>query len=84
MGFLAGGIAAFLLSYMVVNIFYPKESNLILGLCIGSGVGYAQWLVLKRKMKISSLWGLACTICLGIPFIAEVILEETEYKIPNF
>ncbi len=83
-GFLGGGIAALLLSYLVVNFFYPKETNLILGFCIGAGVGYAQWIVLKSKIKISSLWGLVCTICLGIPFIAVVIMDEMGYKIPYF
>jgi hypothetical protein len=83
-GWLAGGIGAIILSYLVVNIFYPKETNLILGLCIGAGVGYTQWFVLKRKIKISSLWGLVCTICMGIPFIIDVIMEESGHKIPYF
>jgi hypothetical protein len=83
-GWLVGFIIAFPLSYGVVNIFYPKETNLILGLCIGAAVGYAQWLVLKRKFKISSSWGHICTICLGIPFIAEFILNELGYEIDYF
>lgn len=83
-GWLVGSIGAIILSYLVVNIFYHKETNLIVGLCIGASVGYAQWFVLKRKFKISSLWGLVCTVCMGIPFIAEVIMDESGHKIPYF
>jgi len=83
-GWLVGFIGAFPLSYGVVNKFYHEETNLILGLCIGAGVGYAQWFVLKRKFKISSSWGHICAICMGIPFIIEVILNESGYKIDYF
>ena len=83
-GWLVGSIGAIILSYLVLNIFYHKESNLIVGLCIGASVGYAQWFVLKRKFKISSLWGLVSTVCIGIPLIAEVIMNENGYNIPNF
>lgn len=83
-GWLVGLIGAILLSYLVVNMFYHKETNLILGLCIGASVGYAQWFVLKKKFKINSSWGLVCAVCMGIPFIVEVILEESGYKITYF
>jgi len=83
-GWLVGFISAIILSYLVVNIFYQKETNLVLGLCIGVIVGYAQWFVLKRKFKISYLWILVSTICMGIPFIVEVIMDESGYKITYF
>jgi hypothetical protein len=83
-GWLVGSIGAIILSHLVVNIFYPKETNLIIGLCIGAGVGYAQWFVLKGMFKISSLWGLVCTVCMGIPFIAFVIMDENGYKFSSF
>lgn len=84
LGWLVGCIGAIILSHLVVNIFYPKETNLILGLCIGASVGYAQWFVLKGMFKISSLWGLVCTVCMGIPFIAFVIMDENEYNFSSF
>ena len=84
LGWLVGAIGAIILSHLVVNIFYPKETNLIVGLCIGAGVGYAQWFVLKGIFKISSLWGLVCTVCMGIPFIAFVIMDENGYKFSSF
>lgn len=83
-GWLVGFIGAIVMSHLVVNIFYPKETNLIVGLCIGASIGYAQWFVLKGMFKISSLWGLVSTLCLGIPFIAIVILDENGYELPSF
>lgn len=83
-GWLVGFIGALILSYLVVNIFYDKETNLIVGLCVGASIGYAQWFVLKREFKISSMWGLVCTLCLGIPFIIGAIMNENDYTIPYF
>ena len=83
-GWPLGFISAIILSNLIVNIFYHKETNLILGLCIGASVGYAQWFVLKRNFKISSLWGLVCTVSMGVPFIAIVVMDENNYEIPSF
>lgn len=83
-GWVVGSIGAFVLSAFVVNIFYEKETNLIVGLCVGASIGYAQWLVLKRYYKISSFWGLICTLCLGISFIVGVILYESGINAPSF
>lgn len=83
-GWVVGSIGAFVLSTFVVNIFYEKETNLIVGLCVGASIGYAQWLVLKRYYKISSFWGLICTLCLGIPFIVGVLLYESGINARSF
>lgn len=48
-----GIILAIVLYFAVVNQFYPKEANLIVGLCLGTGVGYSQWLIMKKYFKIS-------------------------------
>ena len=37
-----GFIAAIALSYLVVNAFYPEESNLIVGLCMGAALAIGQ------------------------------------------
>lgn len=71
-----GIILAIVLSYAVVNQFYPKETNLIVGLCLGAVVGYSQWSVLKKYFKISTWWIWASTIGIGLPFVAEVIYFE--------
>lgn len=71
-----GIILAIVLSYAVVNQFYPKETNLIVGLCLGAVVGYSQWLIMKKYFKISTWWIWASTIGIGLPFVAEVIFVE--------
>jgi len=71
-----GIILAIVLSYAVVNQFYSKETNLIVGFCLGAVVGYSQWFVLKKYFKVSRWWILATTIGIGLPFVAEVIHLE--------
>ena len=73
---LIGTIAIFVLGYFVVTIFYPGENNLIIGFCPGIVVGYAQWLVLKKYLKISAWWIFASAIGMGIPDVIAVILFE--------
>jgi hypothetical protein len=78
--------AGLLLSFpaaWLVNLIYPKETNLVVGLCLGAAVGYFQWFALKRNIQVSSLWGLACSIGIGIPFIVSVILNETGIEVPE-
>lgn len=36
-GWIVGMIGAIALSYLVVNIFYPRTTNLIVGVCMGAG-----------------------------------------------
>lgn len=71
-----GGILAIILSYTIVNLFYPEETNLIVGLVIGGTVGFAQWLVLKKLVKMSGWWILACAIGIGLPIIMASIQFE--------
>jgi len=73
----AGIILAIFFSYAVVNLFYPKETNLIVGLCLGAVVGYSQWFVLKKYFKVSRWWIWASTIGIGLPFVAQVIYMES-------
>ena len=54
-----GLLVAIILSHLIVNIFHPEETNLIDGLCLGLGIGFAQWQVLKTLMRINILW-LSC------------------------
>lgn len=71
-----GIIVAIVLSYGVVNLFYSKETNLIVGLCLGAVVAYSQWLIIKRYFKIGAWWIFAAAIGIGLPFVIEVILSE--------
>jgi hypothetical protein len=78
-----GLIAAIILSETIVNFFYPKETNLIVGLCIGGATGFAQWYVLKKSFHISSWWILASAIGIGVPMGFMVILHELEVVLPT-
>ena len=66
--------------YAIVNRFYHHETNLILGLCIGSAVGFSQWLMLKRYFKIGLSWTLAAAIGIGLPFVIIFVLYEVNGK----
>lgn len=75
-GWPVGFIVAIILSYGVVNLFYSKETNLIAGLCLGAGVGYSQWFIIKKYFKMSAWWIFAAAIGIGLPFIIDVIYFE--------
>ena len=83
-GWLGGFLGTFILSYFVVNIFYDKETNLIAGLCLGGGIGFAQWIILKRWYRISPRWILISTLCLGIPVILVELLNDIWQVYTNF
>ncbi len=58
---LVGIILAIVLSYTVVNYFYPRETNLIVGLCVGgaiqgiiSGIALLRWLDFFPASQIES------------------------------
>jgi len=75
-GWVGGFFVAIVLSYAVVNLFYPKETNLIVGLCLGATVSYSQRFAVRRwvRLPMRFVWGAAVGI--GIPFVASVILTE--------
>ena len=81
LGWFIGLLSAFVLSFTVVNIFYEEETNLIVGLCMGAGIGYAQWFVLRKRFNVSSKWVLVCSLCLGIPFVIGTILSEADVQV---
>ncbi|MGD8698203.1 MAG: hypothetical protein PVJ43_02865 [Gemmatimonadales bacterium] len=74
-GWVVGMLAAIILSYVVLNsLVYAKETNLIVGLCLGAAVALSQKIVVRRRLDlaISRLWG--AVIGIGIPFVAVVLL----------
>jgi len=77
-----GLFIAIILSYTVVNIFHPEETNLILGLGIGFSVGISQWFVLKKYLKISKWWMIIPCIFIGIPFAILIMMEENGNTLP--
>lgn len=81
-GWPVGSILAIVISYAVVNLFYPKETNLVVGLFLGLAIGFAQWLITRKTIPVRSWWIWACAIGAGIPFIAVVVVEETGIEFP--
>ncbi len=78
-----GFILAVILSEAIVNIFHPEETNLIVGLCFGTSVGFAQWLVLKKSLNLPKWWIGAPALGIGIPFALMVLLKEGGFTFPN-
>jgi hypothetical protein len=72
-----GLLAAIILSFGIVNRFYPKETNLIVGLCLGAAVSFSQWIIFRKYIIMGVWWILAASIGIGLPYILEVILSET-------
>jgi len=75
-GWLAGTFAAIILSYLVVNLVYPKETNLIVGLCVGAAVGLSQKIAVRRWITLAYSWVWGAMVGIGIPFVVVVLLDE--------
>ncbi|UCH11541.1 MAG: serine/threonine protein kinase [Fidelibacterota bacterium] len=82
-GWPVGFIVAIVLSYTVVHLLYPKETNLILGLCLGGVIGFSQWYATRKHIKISAWWIAASAIGIGIPFIVGVVATELGVREPD-
>lgn len=81
-GWTLGLLGSIMVAHLV-NLIYPKETNLVVGLCVGGVVGYAQWSILKKHIALSGKWVLGCAIGMGIPFIVLVGLEELGLRVPD-
>jgi len=78
-----GILLAIILSYAIVNIFHPEETNLIIGFSVGITIAFAQWQVLKKLMKISVLWIFVPGICIGIPYAWITLIHESGNNLPQ-
>jgi hypothetical protein len=67
---------AIVLSYLVLNLVNPKETNLIVGLCMGAVVGFCLLVVARRWIKLARGWVWGAMVGMGIPFVAAVIVDE--------
>jgi hypothetical protein len=81
-GWTIGLLGSIIVAHLV-NLIYPKETNLVVGLCVGGVVGYAQWSILKKHIALSGRWVLGCAIGMGTPFIVLVVLEELGLGFPD-
>jgi uncharacterized membrane protein len=75
-GWVAGIIIAIVLSYLVVNLFHPKETNLIVGLVLGAVVGLTQMIAVRRLVSLTYRWVWGAAVGLGISFIVAVLIDE--------
>jgi hypothetical protein len=55
--------------------------ELVFGLLIGAVVGYSQWLILRNQIQMSSFWGMASIIGMGIPYLLVIFLPMLGIKI---
>jgi len=76
LGWVGGIILAIVLSYLIVNIFYPKETNLIVGLVLGAVVGFAQMIAARRIVALTFRWVWGAAVGMGIPLLVAVIIDE--------
>lgn len=74
-GWVVGLIGAIILSYLVVNVVYPKETSLIVGVCLGAAVGYSQKLAVRCWLVLTSTWVWGALIGVGIPFVVAEALD---------
>ena len=76
LGWFIGIILAIVLSYAIVNLFYPEETNLIVGLVLGAVVGGAQVIAVRRTLYLTRRWILGAAVGMGIPFIIGVVVGK--------
>ena len=74
LGWIIGIILAIVLSYAIVNLFYPEETNLIVGLVLGAVVGGAQVIAVRRALELTRRWISGAALGMGIPFIIAVVI----------
>lgn len=68
-GWIVGVLGGFFLTYAVVIPAFHKETNLILGLCVGGAVSLSQKIAVRRRMTLTQSWVWGAMIGLGIPFV---------------
>jgi hypothetical protein len=75
-GWVVGMFAAIILSSLVVNLVYPRETDLIVGLCLGAAVSLSQKIAVRRRITLARSWVWGAMVGIGIPFVVVVLLDE--------
>ena len=83
-GWIVGLLGAVVLSHLVVNLVYPKETNLIVGLCTGAAVGFFQMTAVRRWITLSRGWVWAATVGMAIPYVTVVLVDEFGLGVSDF
>jgi hypothetical protein len=70
-----GFIAAIILSCGVVNLFYPKDTNLIVGFCLGPFVAFSKRFILNKYFKVGTRRVFAAVIGIGVPLCGQAYFD---------
>jgi len=71
------GLIVAIVVAQLVNLVYARETNLVVGLCLGAVIGVAQCQAAREsRVYICNRWILATALGMGIPFVAEVLWTE--------
>ena len=65
-----GGIASLL------GLFHPRETDLIVGLCVGAAIGLAQVIAVRWVLALNLGWVWGGLVGFGLPFTLDVLLDE--------
>jgi hypothetical protein len=76
-GWVVGIVVAIVLSYTVVNLFHPEETNLITGLCVGAAIGCAQVVAVRRVLLLQWWWVFGAMVGFGVPYTVFVLFAES-------
>lgn len=82
-GWLTGVVLILLLSSLLDAVGI-EHLQFYIGLGMGAGVGFTQWLFLRKILSMGAGWILASVLGMGLPFLAlDLLLPETfAYKLP--
>jgi len=75
LGWAVGVLGAIVLSYLLVNLFYPEETNLIVGLCMGASTAMFQVMAVRRWLRLAGSWVWGGMVTMAPPFIAAAVFE---------
>ena len=75
-GYFVGVAVAIVLANTIVSLFFPGGGNLILGLCVGAGIGFAQVIAVRRVLPLNLRWILGATVGAGLPYTVALLLGE--------
>ena len=75
-GYVVGVVVAVALSHMIIPLFHPESSNLIVGLGVGAGIGFAQVIAVRRVLPLNLRWTWGAIVGFGLPYTVDVLLDE--------
>jgi hypothetical protein len=79
------GVILLIVVSSILDSFQIENVQFYIGVCMGAGVGFAQWKKLRIYFGISSKWFWTSIVGMGLPFlILDLLMSRTsEYKLPT-